>query len=620
MSANEQLFDAANRHQTFLIRYGGSSANAAVKLLEKAEKDLVARIAKRVSRLGPSAKGNLQSKRLRAILSDIRQQTRDLTTALHGQTRKELMGLAKQEVGLASRRIGEAVGVDLNNFRVPPETLRTLVDKRAVGGKSLRRWFTRLGSDRVGRLEAAVNMGVLEGDTLGQITQRFRDAEQVTQRSAKALVRTHVTHVANQSREALYEANSDIVEELRWTSTLDGRTSSICQSRDGNTYEIDDGPRPPAHPNCRSIMTPVMKSWAKLAKPGAMKPGRGAGNIDRLFKKNLKKQGFKADEIAKIKRNTRASMNGQVPADLTYNDWLKRQPKGFQNDVLGKTRGDLFREGGLSVDKFVDQTTGRGYTLDTIRDRNEEAWMAAHPQKPGVLSEASTLHSMESLMSKGNDIDPSAAKDWNNVFNDTPDNVFGRMFKGTGFAPDVQRWRGGGAPGFRLRLRDKDGNAVADMTRIFRKDGAEVSVKHASFSVDEAHRGVGKTILRNAMTEYQNIGVTKVSLSANIDVGSYAWAKYGFKPFIPKAIQADLRFRLPSIKGLAPDDLAELNRIIDLGDDKMLWEISDMKIPVEYGGEKTTLGKALLLNQQWDGVLDLADSEAMGRFWRYVGK
>ena len=69
-NANEALFDAANRHQTFLIRYGGSSANEIVKILQEAEKDLVTRIAGRVDRLGPSAKNTLGSKRLQAILAD----------------------------------------------------------------------------------------------------------------------------------------------------------------------------------------------------------------------------------------------------------------------------------------------------------------------------------------------------------------------------------------------------------------------------------------------------------------------------------------------------------------------------------------------------------------------
>lgn len=376
-TSNEALFDAANRNQIFLIRFGGKAALEAIKLLDKAEIDLIERIAKRVDRLGPSASASFGSKRLKAILQSIRAQNTDLMTALRSVTAANLRAVARQEIDIADRRIVEAVGVELNNFRPPPEEIRTLVEKRAVGARTLRSWFTRLGRDRLGRLESAVNLGVIEGDTLQDMVRRFRASEDTTRRSAEALIRTHVNHVANQARNELYKANDDIVDGVRWTATLDGRTSSICRARDGEVYPVDEGPRPPAHPNCRSIMTPVLKSWEELAKPGALRQGRGAGDIDKLFQKNLRKQGFTKAQAKKIKRNSRASMNGQVPGDLSYQDWLKRQPKQFQDEVLGPTKGKLFRGGGLSLDRFVDEPTGQGLTLDQIKSRNSEAWMRA---------------------------------------------------------------------------------------------------------------------------------------------------------------------------------------------------------------------------------------------------
>lgn len=33
--------------------------------------------------------------------------------------------------------------------------------------------------------------------------------------------------------------------------------------------------------------------------------------------------------------STRASQDGQVPASLSYFDWLKRQPAAFQDEALG---------------------------------------------------------------------------------------------------------------------------------------------------------------------------------------------------------------------------------------------------------------------------------------------
>jgi hypothetical protein len=56
----------------------------------------------------------------------------------------------------------------------------------------------------------------------------------------------------------------------------------------------------------------------------------------------------------------RASMDGPVSAQTTYNSWLKRQPKEFQDEVLGLERAKLFR-GGMNIQKFVDD---RGVLLD----------------------------------------------------------------------------------------------------------------------------------------------------------------------------------------------------------------------------------------------------------------
>lgn len=374
MSINEQLFDATNRHQIYLIRFGGSMAAEAVKLLEAAEKDLVERIAARVEKMGPAAVDN-QTLRLQAVLKDIRKQGKDLTRALRKAGTDSLLELAEQEVDISSARINQAIGVDMGNFRPSPETLKALVRDKGVAGKTLGQWYKRLGDDRVGRLESAVSLGILEGRTTPEIIRSFREAEMVSKRSATSLVRTHVNHVANQSREEFYKANDDLIKEVRWTSTLDGRTSLICSSRDGHTWRLDEGPRPPAHPNCRSVMVPVTKSWKEIKEDG-LKRGRGSTDIEEKFHQELKKMDI---DPATVIQGARASMNGQVPGSLSYDDWLRRQPVGFVEDLLGETKSKLFLEGGLKLDRFVDDATARTFTIDEVRRKNEQVWMQVFP-------------------------------------------------------------------------------------------------------------------------------------------------------------------------------------------------------------------------------------------------
>jgi hypothetical protein len=80
-----------------------------------------------------------------------------------------------------------------------------------------------------------------------------------------------------------------------------------------------------------------------------------------------------ADGTKKDIGGKRASVDGPVSADLNYNDWLKKQSKSFQVDVLGETKTDLFRKGGLTMDKFVNNK-GQELTLDQLKTKYPTAW------------------------------------------------------------------------------------------------------------------------------------------------------------------------------------------------------------------------------------------------------
>jgi hypothetical protein len=115
--------------------------------------------------------------------------------------------------------------------------------------------------------------------------------------------------------------NPDMTDSYRWVSILDGRTSLICASRDQKIYkESNDSPKPPAHFNCRSTIAPILEDEEESE-------GRVSGN---------------------------------------YEAWLRRQPKAFQLEVLGVARAKLFREGHISIGRFVDNQ-GRTLTLAQLR-------------------------------------------------------------------------------------------------------------------------------------------------------------------------------------------------------------------------------------------------------------
>ena len=142
-----------------------------------------------------------------------------------------------------------------------------------------------------------------EAKTVGQIAAAGGQLTQVADNQIIALVRTSINQVANAASQQVYEGNQDITKKYRYIATLDTRTSAICRALDGREFEYGKGPMPPQHFNCRSTTVPV---------------------ID-----------YKALDIPPPPEGKRASMDGPVPGNQSYGEWLAKQPRATQADVLG---------------------------------------------------------------------------------------------------------------------------------------------------------------------------------------------------------------------------------------------------------------------------------------------
>jgi SPP1 gp7 family putative phage head morphogenesis protein len=142
-----------------------------------------------------------------------------------------------------------------------------------------------------------------EAKTVGQIAAAGGQLTQVADNQIITLVRTSINQVANAASQQVYEGNQDITKKYRYIATLDTRTSAICRALDGKEFEYSKGPMPPQHFNCRSTTVPV---------------------ID-----------YKALDIPPPPEGKRASMDGPVPGNETYGQWLAKQPRATQADALG---------------------------------------------------------------------------------------------------------------------------------------------------------------------------------------------------------------------------------------------------------------------------------------------
>lgn len=163
----------------------------------------------------------------------------------------------------------------------------------------------------------------------------------------------------------------------------------------------------------------------------------------------------------------------------------------------------------------------------------------------------------------------------------------------------------------------------------------EKYASHVVFQLYEQFRGAGFTagMLVNQFDLYRRLGLVRVKIFANIDVGSYAWLKYGFLPLLISwnkgGIKGDVlrafNFIEPKID---PATARMIREALNSSDPHALWAISDINDPIyhivdpRYGRPKkpTTVGKYLLVNQGWQGNFDLANRVQIERFDAYVAK
>jgi hypothetical protein len=169
-------------------------------------------------------------------------------------------------------------------------------------------------------------------------------------------------------------------------------------------------------------------------------------------------------------------------------------------------------------------------------------------------------------------------------------------------------------------LVNKNGDQIGQIAREINMDTGQAHHGYLKFyEKSDQGSGLAKQLLGNQIDTYNKLGLKSADLFANIDVGGYAWAKYGFLPQerdMP-ALQRFMNGRLGGMLrgGLDPELGQHVQTLINSGDPKALWTISDIKA-MAPGGQ--TVGKNLLLNSSWNGKLNLKDPTSMDRFNAYV--
>ena len=65
----------------------------------------------------------------------------------------------------------------------------------------------------------------------------------------------------------------------------------------------------------------------------------------------------------------RSSLDGAVPSTMTYEQWLAKQSKQTQDDIMGAERAKMFRSG-IALTDMVDR--GKVLTLKELGEKSDE--------------------------------------------------------------------------------------------------------------------------------------------------------------------------------------------------------------------------------------------------------
>lgn len=364
-TVNEIIQDESVAHAVSLQQYSLGVVRKIIATLNRSDARLMVALAEALDRM-PAESFTVE--RLELLLTSVRQINAAAYAQVAQELQAELKDLAGYELGwqqqLFQTTIPAPVQVHFPIAQVSVEQAYAAAMARPFQGRLLRDWASTIEADRLAKVRNAVRQGYVEGKTVSQIVSEIRGtrvnnyADGFLQRPRKdleAVVRTAINHTAATARTEFVSANSDIIKAERWVSTLDTKTSAQCRVRDQLQYTADthkpighkipwlQGPGK-LHFNCRSTSSPVTKSWRELGIPlDEMSPGE------------------------------RASMDGQVPDDQNYNQWLGKQSDSRIEQVLGPERFKLYKSGGVKLDEFYSPT-GQWYTIDQLKRLDEAAF------------------------------------------------------------------------------------------------------------------------------------------------------------------------------------------------------------------------------------------------------
>lgn len=326
-------------------------------------------------------------------------------------------------------------------------------------------------------IRAELQDGVSAGEDMRQLATRVRAASQMTAARAMTIARTEVHRAAEAGSLAQMRLSGFTNFECRkrWLATEDERTRLAHIQADGQTVGLNE--------------------VFDVGGEGLQFPGDPMGRADNVINCRCTMEYLFDDDEDEM------TASG-APSQITYALWTEEDERQHPRDNTGR-----FREKDEHGPVIKDADAGK-------------VSVAAEPDIP--------LRDILPLVDENTVTPPKIPKDVLKQLKDT----FTGTFAGFNTKVSSIEWANGRA---RLRVGgeifDSSGKEVGEFKRVFKVNSAGVyMVEHEYLLMDSDVQGQGfaKQFNAHAFKNYKAMGVERVQLQADIDVGGYAWARDGY--------------------------------------------------------------------------------------------
>lgn len=386
--AQNAIAEALAQHASYSYRASSAVVNKIHGEVDRLSRSLAGDLVGRLDDLTAAElqafmAGKYTTPRLRAMRDAINAWAADLNAAVIGEWVDPAKQWAGYEAGYVSALMHEVVE-GLPSVSVTANQAYRKAMSTPVLGQLVDDMLKGIADDTRGRVYATIRQGISSGQTNAEIIKALRGTKplnwqdgilQVTKNDVSRIVRTARNHVSNVAYEETYEALG--VTHVIVCATLDGKTSKYCASADGKRYRIGDAhPKPPYHPNCRTILAPSLDGDAVGKRPfvRALKV-RGGYRINEDGDRVARQASFRSiGDMTKAQRERAGLEVGQVAASTNYGKWFGNQDAAFKREWLGPARYELYSKGEYTLDRFVDPISGKQYTLDQLRTKDAQTF------------------------------------------------------------------------------------------------------------------------------------------------------------------------------------------------------------------------------------------------------